>query len=175
MTESRSAGGESFDLDKLQQLVEMMEKHDLREVQLRRGDQKWSLKRGPQEVMHSAPMLGHFAPPPMSPFPHSPPLAHAPAASTGTPASSAPAKSGDEGLLSIKSPMVGTYYSSPQPGEPAFVKVGDRVKNDSVVCLIEAMKFFNPVKSECAGAITKICVKDGDAVEFGQVLFLVQP
>ena len=167
MTDTRSAGGDSFDLDKLQQLVEMMEKHDLREVQLRRGDQQWKLKRGPQEVVHAMPMPmgGHYAPPPM---------AHAAApASTGAPA--APAKTGDEGLLPIKSPMVGTFYSSAQPGEPAFVKVGDRVKPDGVVCLIEAMKFFNPVKSDCAGSVAKICVKDGDAVEYGQLLFLVQP
>ena len=168
MTDSSSAGGDSFDLDKLQQLVEMMEKHDLREVQLRRGDQQWKLKRGPQEVVHAVPMGGHFAPPPM---------AHAPAASSApsSPAAGAPAKTGDEGLLQIKSPMVGTFYSSPQPGEPAFMKVGDRVKNDTVVCLIEAMKFFNPVKSDCTGSIAKICIKDGDAVEYGQLLFLVQP
>lgn len=169
MTDSSSAGGDSFDLDKLQQLVEMMEKHDLREVQLRRGDQKWMLKRGPQEVVHAVPMGGHFAPPPIATAP-----AAAPSASPSAAAAPA-AKSGDEGLLQIKSPMVGTYYSSPQPGEPVFVKVGDRIKNDSVVCLIEAMKFFNPVKSDCAGSIAKICVKDGDAVEFGQLLFLVQP
>ncbi len=169
MTDTRSAGGDSFDLDKLQQLVAMMEKHDLREVQLRRGDQQWKLKRGPQEVVHAVPMPGHYAPPPM---------AHAPAPSapaSSAPAAAAPAKSGDEGLLQIKSPMVGTYYSSPEPDKPAFVKVGDRIKADGHVCLIEAMKFFNPVKSDCSGTIAKICVKDGDAVEFGQVLFLVQP
>ncbi len=167
MTDAHSAGGDSFDLDKLQQLVEMMEKHDLREVQLRRGDQQWKLKRGPQEVVHAMPLGGHFAPPPMMPGP-------APvAASSGTPAASA--KSGDEGLLQVKSPMVGTYYSSPSPGEPVFVKVGDRVKNDTVVCLIEAMKFFNPVKAECTGSIAKLLVKEGDAVEYGQVLFMVQP
>ncbi len=168
MTDAHSAGGDSFDLDKLQQLVEMMEKHDLREVQLRRGDQQWKLKRGPQEVVHAMPMGGHYAPPPMA---HAP----APAAVGAPPVAAAAAKSGDEGLLQVKSPMVGTYYSSPQPGEPAFVKVGDRVKNDSVVCQIEAMKFFNPVKAECTGSIANICVKNGDAVEYGQLLFLVQP
>lgn len=167
MTDARSAGEDSFDLDKLQQLVEMMEKHDLREVQLRRGDQQWKLKRGPQEVVHALPMGGHYAPPP--------PMAAAPAPSVTAPAATAPAKSGDDGLLPVKSPMVGSYYSSPQPGEPPFMKVGDRVKNETVVCLIEAMKFFNPVKAECSGTIAKIVVKDGDAVEYGQVLFLVQP
>ena len=139
MTEPRSAGGDSFDLDKLQLLVEMMEKHDLREVQLRRGDQQWKLKRGPQEVVHAMP-VGGYAPSPMAPAAAAAPISAAPVAA---------AKSGDEGMLKVKSPMVGTYYSSPQPGEPVFVKVGDRVKSDTVVCLIEAMKFFNPVKSDC--------------------------
>ncbi len=166
MTDTRSAGGDSFDLDKLQQLVEMMEKHDLREVQLRRGDQQWKLKRGPQEVVQAVP-VGGYAPQP---------VAHAPApvaAASGL--APVAAKSGDEGLFKIKSPMVGTFYSSPQSGEPAFVKVGSTVKADSVVCLIEAMKFFNPVKSECTGTIAKVLVSDGDAVDFGQVMFLVQP
>jgi acetyl-CoA carboxylase biotin carboxyl carrier protein len=71
--------------------------------------------------------------------------------------------------------MVGTFYASSQPGEPPFVKVGSAVKADTVVCLIEAMKFFNPVKSDAAGTIAKILVKDGDAVEYGQTLFLIQP
>jgi acetyl-CoA carboxylase biotin carboxyl carrier protein len=163
MTDSRSAGGDSFDLDKLQQLVEMMEKHDLREVKLRRGDQQWSLRRGPQEVVHAVPM-GGYAP--------AAPVAQAAAASG---AAAAPAKTGDEGLTPVKSPMVGTFYASSQPGEPPFVKVGSAVKADTVVCLIEAMKFFNPVKSDAAGTIAKILVKDGDAVEYGQTLFLIQP
>jgi acetyl-CoA carboxylase biotin carboxyl carrier protein len=167
MTDSRSAGGDSFDLDKLQQLVEMMEKHDLREVKLRRGDQQWSLRRGPQEVVHAVPMGGYAPAAPVAP-------AAAPAAVASV-AAAAPAKSGDEGLTPVKSPMVGTFYASSQPGEPPFVKVGSAVKADTVVCLIEAMKFFNPVKSDAAGTIAKILVKDGDAVEYGQTLFLIQP
>ncbi len=95
MTDSRSAGGDSFDLDKLQQLVEMMEKHDLREVKLRRGDQQWSLKRGPQEVVHAVPMGGYAAPAPAA-------QAAAPVAAASA-AAAAPAKSGDEGLTPVKS------------------------------------------------------------------------
>lgn len=167
MTDSRSAGGDSFDLDKLQQLVEMMEKHDLREVKLRRGDQQWSLRRGPQEVVHAVPMSGYAPAAPVA-------QAAAPAAAASG-AAAAPAKTGDEGLTPVKSPMVGTFYASSQPGEPPFVKVGSAVKADTVVCLIEAMKFFNPVKSDAAGTIAKILVKDGDAVEYGQTLFLIQP
>jgi acetyl-CoA carboxylase biotin carboxyl carrier protein len=148
---------ESFDLDKLQQLVEMMEKHDLREVRLRRGNERWLLRRGPQEVVQFAPAP---APAAMSAAPPAPPTAPA-----ATPA----------GTAEITSPMVGTFYRSPSPGEKAFVKEGDRVERDSVVCLIEAMKFFNQIKAEKAGTITQILVNDGDAVDFGQPLFRIKP
>ena len=169
---------ETFDLDKLQQLIELMEKHDLREVRLRRGDQQWLLRRGAREVVSAVPM------PPMPqypsiPFPAAPaghaPAPAAPAAPAPAAASTAPAPSAADSGTPVKSPMVGSFYSSPQPGEPPFVKVGDKVKADSTVCLLEAMKFFNPIKAEVAGTITKILAKDGDAVEFGQTLFLVKP
>ncbi len=101
-------------------------------------------------MAHAAPGAGRRRLPP-------PPSAGRALADVGTP---------------VKSPMVGSFYASPQPGEPAFVKVGDKVKADSTVCLVEAMKFFNLIKADVAGTITKILAKDGDAVEFGQTLFL---
>jgi len=162
---------ETFDLDKLKQLIELMEKHDLREVRLRRGDQQWLLRRGAKELVPAVPMH------PMPSYPSIPlPAAtsHAPAPAAHAPAAPAAAPAADAGTA-VKSPMVGTFYSSPQPGEPAFVKVGDKVKGDSTVCLVEAMKFFNPIKADVSGTITKILAKDGDAVEFGQTLFLVKP
>jgi acetyl-CoA carboxylase biotin carboxyl carrier protein len=156
---------ESFDLDKLQQLVEMMEKHDLREVRLRRGNERWLLRRGPQEVVQFSPVA---APQPIS----------APAPSPAASSGSAPASGGaaaPAGTVDITSPMVGTFYRSPSPGEKAFVKEGDRVDRETVVCLIEAMKFFNQIKAERAGSIVQILVNDGDAVDFGQPLFRVKP
>ena len=78
-------------------------------------------------------------------------------------------------LVAIESPMVGTFYSSPAPDKPAFIKVGDSVGEDSVVCLVEAMKIFNEIKAETTGTIEKMLVTSGDAVEFGQPLFLVRP
>jgi len=150
-----------FDLDRLRELVEMMEKHDLREVRLRKGDQRWVLRRGPQEVATFAPAMPmHAAPHPVAP------------AAAATPA---PAAAVDDGSLVIKSPMVGTFYRSPSPGEPPFVKEGDRVGRDSVVCLIEAMKFFNQIKAEVSGTIAKVLVNDGDPVDYGQALFKVKP
>ena len=79
------------------------------------------------------------------------------------------------GLVAIESPMVGTFYSAPNPDTPAFVSVGSAIGPDSVVCLIEAMKVFNEIKAEVNGTIERILVNNGDAVEFGQKLFLVRP
>jgi acetyl-CoA carboxylase biotin carboxyl carrier protein len=146
-----------FDLDRLRELVEMMEKHDLREVRLRRGDQRWVLRRGPQEVAFAPAM-------PMAAAPAAAPTAAAPAAA-------APADDG----VQVKSPMVGTFYRASTPGDKPFVKEGDRVSNDTVVCLIEAMKFFNQIKADCSGTIVKVLVNDGDPVDYGQPLFKIKP
>ena len=164
MTEAASSGNTPFDLDRLQQLVEMMEKHGLSEVNLRRGDEQWRLRRGAREVVQAAP------PPMPYPMPAAQPAAHAGPASTpaATPAEAS-------GLIDIKSPTVGTFYASPSPGEPAFVTVGSAVTPETIVCLLEAMKVFNQIPSEVSGTIAAILVKSGDAIEFGQALFRVRP
>lgn len=84
------------------------------------------------------------------------------------------AKSSDDNLHKITSPMVGTFYQSASPDSPAFVKVGDRVTKDSVVCIVEAMKLFNEITAEVDGEIVEILVKDGELVEYGEPLFLVK-
>src|SRR5262249_7212781 len=109
--------------------------------------------------------------------------AHAPAnpghAGAIAPASSATgmgaATTDDSGLLTIKSPMVGTFYAASGPDAKAFVSVGSVVDEESDVCIIEAMKVFNNIKAECRGTIAKILVQNGETVEFGQPLFLVKP
>ena len=166
MTEAANSGDVPFDLDKLQKLVEMMEKHALTEVHLRRGNEQWRLRRGPREVMmHAVPQL---PPQPMPSSIHTPTPVPA-AASAVAPAAEA------SGLVEIKSPTVGTFYSSPSPGEPAFVSVGSVVTPESIVCLIEAMKVFNQIPAEINGTIAAVLVQSGDAVEFGQPLFRVKP
>ncbi len=164
MTEKEKPAGESFDLDRLKQLVRLMEKHDLTEVKLEGGDQKWVLRRGGTNNLapgHPGPLPVAYAPVPQYP---------------GGPAEVAPeASATDEGLVEITSPTVGTFYSSPQPGDPPFVKVGDRVSSETVVCIVEAMKVFNQIPAEVGGTIVKVLVNDGDAVEFGQTLFQVKP
>ena len=162
MSEADSTGKTPFDLDRLQQLVEMMEKHGLSEVNLRRGDEQWRLRRGAREVVHAAPPQMTF----VAPAPSAAPVAQSAAVA-------APAE--PSGLIDIKSPTVGTFYAAPSPGEPAFVTVGSVVTPETIVCLLEAMKVFNQIPSEVSGTITAILVKSGDAIEFGQPLFRVRP
>ncbi len=96
-----------------------------------------------------------------------------------SPKAVAPAKpseaSDDAGYIKIKSPIVGTFYQAPAPDAPAYVKVGDRVTPDTVVCIVEAMKVMNELKAECSGTIAKISAENAQTVEYGQVLFLVKP
>ncbi len=164
MADSVPPGDAPFDLDRLKQLVEMMESHDLTEVHLRRGDEQWRLRRGPREVVHAVPQqFAGYAPAPVQ--------AHAAPATAVGPAPTAEAS----GLIDIKSPTVGTYYASPSPGEPPFITVGSAVTAETIVCLIEAMKVFNQIPAEVNGTIAAILVNSGDAVEFGQPLFRVRP
>lgn len=166
MPKDPPAGGGSFDLDKLRQLIELMERHDLTEVSLRRGDEQWRLRRGGPNA----------AVPAVSPLPAMPGASVGPAvppAPAAAPEASPPAA--PAGLLEIKSPTVGTFYSAPTPDEPPFVKVGSKVQPDTVVCIVEAMKVFNQITADVSGTIAEVCVNNGDPVDFGQVLFRVRP
>ena len=106
----------------------------------------------------------------------------APAAQTPAPSLVAAAPAGEaaaapveeKGISIIKSPMVGTFYSASSPESPAFVKVGTKVNNDSVVCIIEAMKVMNEIQAEMSGAITELLVENGEAIEYGQPLFKIK-
>lgn len=158
---------DSFDLAQLRELIEMMEQHGVTEVNLRHGNQKWQLRRGPREVALPTTALSYTAAAPA-------PVASA-AAAAAPAVSSPPAATADAGLIELKSPAVGTFYSTPSPDDPPFVKVGSKIGPETVVCLIEAMKVFNQIPAECSGTIEKVLVKDGDAIDFGQPLFLVRP
>ncbi|MGG0788314.1 acetyl-CoA carboxylase biotin carboxyl carrier protein [Peribacillus simplex] len=91
------------------------------------------------------------------------------------PAKPAAAVIEQENLHKITSPMVGTFYQSPAPDSPAYVKTGDKVTGDSIVCIVEAMKLFNEIEAEVSGEIVEVLVKEGQLVEYGQPLFLVKP
>lgn len=158
MTGSESRSGDIFNLDRIRELVQLMKEHDLREIDLKQDDQQIRLCRSQEEV---APRI----------IAQAAPVAAAPAA----PAAAAPAAAAVESknLALIKSPMVGTFYSKPNPTAEAFVKVGDRVSPEKTVCIVEAMKTFNEIPAEIGGVIVAILVEDGEAVDFDKPLFKV--
>ena len=146
------ADEQAFDLDKLRELIALMDEHGLTEISLSQGDQSWKLRRGGTEAV---PVISAAPPPPQAGGGDDPP---------------------DEPTFpTINSPTVGTFYSAPSPDDPPFVKPGQAVSPDSVVCIVEAMKVFNQIQAETAGTIVEVLVEDGDAVEFGQPLFRIQP
>jgi acetyl-CoA carboxylase biotin carboxyl carrier protein len=155
-----------IDIRKLKELVRLMVANELTELDLRDSEEQVTLRRG--GAGPAAPVIA-AAPPVAVPVANSTPAA-SPAAGDGA----APADA-DEGLLRIESPMVGTFYSAPNPDSPAFVGVGSEVGPDTAVCIVEAMKIFNEIKAECSGTIQKVVAANGEPVEFGQTLFLVKP
>jgi acetyl-CoA carboxylase biotin carboxyl carrier protein len=153
-----SGAGDVFDVRKVRRLVELMNEHELAEVDLRQGDQRIRLRRGHE------PVVSYSSHPAVAP-----PLAAAPLAVT------AATSSGDDpNATYITSPMVGTFYVASSPDAPAFVSVGSQVGPETVVCIIEAMKVFNEIPAECSGSIAAVLVANGDSVEYGQKLFKVQ-
>ncbi len=153
-----------MDFKKIKKLVSLVETSDISSLSVEEDNLKVEIKR----ELNQAP-IQHVASvqPAVSVSPQAP--AQAPAA---TPEESAPKSSG---ALEIKSPMVGTFYTSPNPDSPPFVSTGATIKPGDIVCMIEAMKLFNEIESEVSGTIEKVCINNGDPVEFGQVLFLVTP
>jgi acetyl-CoA carboxylase biotin carboxyl carrier protein len=158
----------STDVETIKKLIDMMSENDLVEVELSDESTKVHLRRPepkqPEQV---------FAPMPQMPTMN---MMAPQAAAAGAPAAqatAAPAAVEDSGNT-IDSPIVGTFYTSPSPDADPFVKVGDTVHEDTVVCIVEAMKVMNEIKAETTGTISEVCVSNGEAVEFGQPLFKVK-
>jgi acetyl-CoA carboxylase biotin carboxyl carrier protein len=151
------------DLQKVKDLIELMKANDLVEIEIADGDSKIHLKRPGSETrsIHYSPMM---AAPAAAGYAH-----------TAVPAASAEAPAADSGLQFVKSPIVGTFYQASNPEVAPFVKIGDKINAETAVCIIEAMKVMNEIKAETGGTVVEICCKDGQAVEFGQVLFKVRP
>ena len=156
-----------MDLKHIQDLVKMVNKSNITELSIEEKDFKITIKQKEERVVAAAPVQVYQQPAP------------APAPSVSAPASSAsggaPQKQEADNLLTIKSPMIGTFYRKPAPGKPNFVEEGDEVRSGKVVCVIEAMKLFNEIESEVSGRIVKILVEDASPVEYDQPLFLVEP
>ena len=147
-----------FSVERIRSLIDLMKEYDLSEVDLRQDEQQIRLVRGGKQVVAAAPAVVAAAPV----------AAPAPAAVVAA----GPAVDGPH-IKVIKSPMVGTFYSRPNPKSDDFVKVGSSISNDSVICIIEAMKVFNDIPAEVSGKIVEILVKNEEAVDFDRPLFKV--
>jgi len=153
-----------MELKEIKKIVEMMTENDLAEFLLEEEAFTLQLKRGTAGITQivSAPQQMVAA------------SAAAPVQATAV-SPAAPVADANAGLIEIKSPMVGTFYSSPSPDADAFVQIGQDITADSVVCIIEAMKVMNEIQAEVKGKIKKILVDNATPVQFGQALFLVEP
>jgi acetyl-CoA carboxylase biotin carboxyl carrier protein len=162
-TDNPAGAARPFDAKMVEYLVGLMAQHDLSEIDLHEGEHRIRLRRG-----HQAPAVvaGY---PVMAPA--ATPAAHAPGPPQPAAEPAPPART----LHEIKSPMVGTFYAKPAPDKPDYVSVGSRVKPDTVVCKLEAMKIFNDLTADVAGVIAEVCVKNGQPVDFGTVLYRVEP
>lgn len=154
-----------FDVATVEALIALMTQNDLNEIYLRDGAQHLRLRRGAA----AGPVVLAAAAPAGAAMPLPSPNAH-----SSPPKPDAPAEA-KKNLLEIKSETIGTFYAQPKPGAPPFVKVGDRVKPDTPVGVIVVMKTNNEVLANCSGVVVEVVVKDEQYVDFGQVLFRVEP
>ena len=157
-----------MNLDEIKQILEMMREHELTEFELEHADFKVRLRKN-AGGQWTAPMpQGNFVPAPSS----NPPVAPAPPVA-GEPVLTAANE--DVDLTIVKSPIVGTFYRSSEPGAKPFIDIGEQVRKGQVICIIEAMKLFNEIEAEVSGKIVKVLVDDASPVEYDQPLFLVDP
>jgi acetyl-CoA carboxylase biotin carboxyl carrier protein len=154
-----------MNLNEIQDLIKFVSKSGVSEVEIERKDFKIIIKT---DKKATAPQLYQAAVPQMMAAPVAQPAAETPKAPA------APA-SEESKYITIKSPMIGTFYRQSSPDKPAFVNVGDSIKKGSVICIIEAMKLFNEIEAEVSGKIVKVLVDDSTPVEYDQPLFLVEP
>lgn len=152
--------GDAFDVRKIRRLAELMNEHDLAEIDLRQGDVRVCIRRGAAASTGGASYAESFAPVSRG---ESKPRSEEPA----------PPTEDAKHIHVVTSPMVGTFYASSSPETPAFTKVGDHVGPDSTVCIVEAMKVFNEIPAGIAGKVIGVLVENGEPVEFGQPLFKV--
>jgi acetyl-CoA carboxylase biotin carboxyl carrier protein len=159
-----------MDLRKLKTLIDLVAESGIAEIEVTEGEDKVRIvKHGPvaQPVSMAAPATYLAAPAPVA----MPSAAPAPTASAGAP-TPAPIAEEPKGTL-VKSPMVGTFYRSPSPGAKAFVELGQTVRPGDTLCIIEAMKLLNEIEAEVGGEVKEILVENGQAVEYGQPLFVI--
>ena len=160
MASTNSNSGEIFDVRKIRRLVELMNEHELSEIDLRQADTRIRLRRGGEPVVTVGQAIG--SPPPLPPASALPAATEKPVVAVD-----------DANIAYVTSPMVGTFYTAANPESAPFVKVGDAVGKETTVCIIEAMKVFNEIPAEVSGKVVEALVENGDPVEFGQKLYKI--
>ena len=154
MTKGKQPEDSVFDIQRIRDIVKLMEEHELTEVDLQQGDDRIKLGRGGSPVvLPAAPAAVPIAPP----------------------VAAAPDPPVDDGSITINAPMVGTFYARANPESEAFVQVGQVISPTTIVCIVEAMKVFNEIPAECSGKVIEVLIADQDAVDFGKPMFRIQP
>lgn len=159
-----------MDIKQIQELVKLINKTNIGEITIEEEGVKITVKQKKDPVQHIVASAPAYSAPQQAQQQQ-----QAPAAATPPPAATKAAEPKADNLITIKSPMIGTFYRQAGPGKPIFVNVGDEVTPGKVVCIIEAMKLFNEIESEVKGKIVKVLVEDASPVEYDQPLFLVEP
>ena len=166
-------------LNEIQDLIKFVAKSGVSEVELETKDVKITIKTNGKGARHEQPVVIQQSVPvvqtPVTQPVFQPVVQQQQEAKSAEPKKETPAASDDSKLITIKSPMIGTFYRSPGPDKPVFCNVGDEIKPGKVLCIIEAMKLFNEIESEVSGRIVKVLVDDASPVEYDQPLFLVEP
>ena len=152
-----------MDIRKVKKLIELLEESNIDEIEIKEGEESVRISRNGAQSAAIPQYLPQYAPPPP------PPAVAAPAAA----AEPAPPAAAAPGGHVVRSPMVGTFYSSPSPSSPVFVEVGQAVKMGDVICIVEAMKMMNQIEADKSGTIEAILVENGEPVEFDQPLFSI--
>ena len=162
-----------MDLRKLKKLIDLVEESGIAEIEISEGEESVRISRYPAAGASPAPVV-HYAPAPMAPMVAAPAAAPVAApAGAAAPAAAAPAAAA-KADHTVTAPMVGTFYSAATPGAKSFVDIGSEVNVGDTLCIIEAMKMMNQIESDKAGRVTAVLVKNGDPVEFGQPLFIIE-
>ncbi len=160
-----------MDIRKVKKLIELLEESGVSEIEIKEGEESVRISRHPTGMVHAYAAPAPYPAPPATTGGAATGASPGGASGGGSAASAAPAHSPDS---VVTAPMVGTYYSAPAPGAKPFVEIGAEVKPGDVLCIIEAMKMMNQIESDKAGRVVSVLVKNGDPVEFGQTLFIIE-
>ena len=160
-----------MDIRKIKKLIELLEESGVAEIEIREGEESVRIARqAPAGASAAAPVVSYA----QAPAPTSPSAAARAASAASAAESPSPVRASAEGEQVVTAPMVGTFYVAPSPGAKPFVDIGDEVQQGQVLCTIEAMKMMNQIESEFAGRVRAVLAKNGDPVEFGQPLFVIE-